>query len=274
MSELFKRRASVALAAAVALIFTAAAVAGYPSIISSFRMSGVTPPYARGIFAREGSSTIYGIFYEGPYRHSLRVFTSTGSLVTTYHMPGGAILGDADYPPAGSPGHMAVVDVGYHDLKAYTITGDYLGVVSTLARSTVAYACDGREKRYIYLATNGGIVYRYSATWSIINSFATGVPTADLAAGPGYAGYWGNWVILGPAERPAGLRAYTASGSFYGTFALPGNASQGSVYGGGNRTTMVSLRNLGEEMWVYVIDTGPLIAVEPASLGKVKALFN
>jgi hypothetical protein len=268
------RKTSVALVAAVALFFVAGAFSQPPEIISSFRMSGVTPPYARGIFAREGSSTIYGIFYEGPYRHSFRVFTSRGSLVATYPMPGGALLGDADYPPVGSQGHLAVIDEGTHDLKAYSITGNYLGIVSTVPRSTVGYACGGEGNRYAYLADNGGVVYRYSPTWSIINSFATGVPAADLAASRGYADMRGDWVILGPAEPPAALRAYTASGSFYGSFALPGNSSRGSVYGGGNRTTMVSLRNLGKEMWVYVIDTGSLTAVEPASLGKVKALFK
>ncbi len=274
MKTTLARTASVALAAAVAVVFVSTGFAELPRIISSFRMSGVTTPYARGIFAREGSSTIYGIFYEGPYRHSFRVFTSNGSLVATYPMPGGAMLGDADYPPVGSPGHLAVIDEGTHDLKAYSITGNYLGIVSTIARNTTAYACGGERNRYVYLADTGGIVYRYSPTWSIINSFATGVPAADLAASRDYAGMRGDWVILGPAEPPAALKAYMASGSFYGSFALPGNSSRGSVYGGGKSTTMVSLRNLGKEMWAYLIDTGPFIAVTPASLGRVKALYK
>jgi hypothetical protein len=246
----------------------------YPSIICSFRLSGKETPCARGIFAWPYSSTVYGIFNEGPQRHSFRAFTSTGSLLSTYPMAGGVVLGDADFLPAGSPGDLAVVDVGSHELKAYGITGSYYGVIRTLPSNVVAYARGGHVTNYLYLGTGDGWVSRYTPTWGFLNSFATGVPTADLAAGHGYGGMWGNWVILGPSGPPAALRAYTALGSLYGTFALPGNASRGAIYGGGYRTTMCSLRDMGTEMWVYMIETGGLMSVAPASLGRVKALFR
>jgi hypothetical protein len=290
------RWASVVWAAAVALIFTAP-VAGreaaeaapwvpavimrapayewaYPSIICSFRISGNEPPCARGIFAFPYSSTVYGIFNEGPQRHSVRAFTSTGSLLATYPMPGGVILGDADFPAGGSGGDLAVVDVGSHELKAYGITGSFYGVIRTLPSDVVAYARGGHVTSYLYLGTASGVISRYSPTWSFLNSFGTGVPTGDLAAGHGYGGMWGDWVILGPSRAPTALRAYRATGSLYGTFAFPGNASRGAIYGGGYRTTMCSLRDMGTEMWVYMIETGGLMPVEPASLGKVKALFK
>ncbi len=296
MGDLFKRRASVALTAAVALIFFTAVSSSeasatkawaptkvsrapaydwpYPSIISSFRMSGATVPYARGIYTGGGSS-LGAIFYEGTGRHSFRIFTSTGSLTASYPMAGGVRLGDADLPPEGYTGYLAVVDEGSHELKAYGMTGSFYRVIRTLAADVVAYARGGHVIDYLYLGTRTGVIRRYTPAWSFLNSFATGVPTADLAAGRGYNEYWGNWVILGPSRAPAAIRAYRGeAGSFYGSFALPGNASCGAIYSGRGRTTMWCLRNLGTAIWAYELDTGPLMAVEPASLGKVKALFK
>lgn len=273
MNYLFKRKASVAWAAAVALIFTCGALAAYPSIVSSFRVSGTTAPYARGIYTGGGSS-LGAIFYEGTGRHSFRIFTSTGSLTASYPMASGVRLGDADLPPEGYTGYLAVVDEGSHELKAYGMMGGFYHVIRTLPSDVVAYARGGHVTDYLYLGTSAGVISRYTPAWSFLNSFATGVPTADLAAGRGYAGRWGDWVILGPSRTPADLRAYDGRGGFYGSFALPGNASCGAIYSGRGRTTMWCLRNLGTAIWAYEINTGPLMAVEPTSLGRVKALFK
>ncbi|MEE9455993.1 MAG: hypothetical protein V3W11_02440 [bacterium] len=272
MKTTIVRRVSVALAAAVALIATQYAVAGYPSIVCSFRMSGTAVPYARGVYTG-WYSTPGGIFYEGPGRHSFRVFTSGGSLVATYPMPGGVMLGDADQAPEGYSGCFAIVDEGSHELKAYTTTGSFHSVIRTLPSDVVAYACGGHVVDYLYLGTTDGKVFRYTPAWSFLNSFWTGVPTADLAAGCGYAGMWGDWVILGPSQAPAGLYAYTARGTFHSSFALPGIASRGALCVGGG-TMMWCLRDLGTEIWAYQVDTGPLMAVEPASLGRIKALYK
>ena len=272
MNRIITRRASVALTAAVALIATQYAVADYPSIVSSFRMSGTTEPRARGIYAGGGLG-VGGIFYEGPGRHSLRVFASGGSLVATYPMPGGVMLGDADRAPEGYAGCFAVVDEGSHDLKAYTMTGSLYGVIRTLSSDVVAYACGGHVVDYLYLGTTDGKVFRYTPAWSFLNSFWTGVPTADLAAGKGYDGRWGNWVVLGPSRAPADLAAYQGdAGRFYASFALSGSASRGAVYCA--PAMMWCLRDLGTEIWAYEIYTGPLMPVEPASLGRIKALYK
>jgi hypothetical protein len=37
---------------------------------------------------------------------------------------------------------------------------------------------------------------------------------------------------------------------------------------------MWCLRDLGTEIWAYEIYTGPLMEVEPASLGRIKALYK
>ena len=295
MKTLTLRRGSVALLAAVAVIILSAPPRSggdeggawtaeeitrtpvhnwsYPSIVSSFRVSGTTEPRARGIFTGGFAGYVYGIFYAGPGSHSLAAFTKAGSLLATYPMAGGVMLGDADHAPEGYPGCFAVVDEGAHDLKAYTTTGSFHGVIRTLPGDVVAYACGGHVIDYLYLGTQDGKVFRYTPAWSFLNSFWTGVPTADLAAGQGYDGRWGNWVVLGPSQPPADLAAYQGeSGWFYASFALPGNASRGAVYRAA--ATVWCLRDLGAEIWAYEIYTGPLMAVAPASLGRIKALYR
>jgi hypothetical protein len=273
MNRITTRWASVALSAAVALIFTAAALADYPSIISSFRMSGKAPPYARGIFRPWYSNIIYGIFYDGPRRHSLRIFTTTGSLIASYAMPGGVMLGDADFAPAGYSGYFAVIDEGSHELKAYGMTGSFYRVVRTLPSDVVGYGVGGHVTAYVHLGTRGGVVYRYTPAWSFLYSFATGVEIADLAAGQGYNGRWGDWLEVGPARSGEPIRVYDGwGGSFYGSFSLPGVRNCGAS--AGYRSAYVCLRDLGTGIWAYAVDLGPLMAVEPASLGRVKALYK
>jgi hypothetical protein len=268
MRDLFKRRASVALAAAVALILTAAALADYPSIISSYRMSGVTPPYARGIL----SYGYRGIFFERESYNYLYNFNTAGSLVSTVRLAGAVRLGDADFAPDGYPGCFAVVDEGSYELKAYTTAGSFHSVIRTLRSDVVGYGVGGHVTKYLYLGTRGGVIYRYSPTWSFLNSFSTGVEIADLAAGQGYKGMWGDWLEVGPARTGEPVRVYMGGGAFFGSFSLPGVRNCGAVAGYGS--AYWCLRNLGTEIWAYAIDLGPLMAVEPSSLGRIKALYQ
>jgi len=291
MNRITTRWASVALLAAVALIFTPPVAYGeaaeakswapaalartpahawsYPSVISSFRMSGVTPPYARGIL----SYGLQGVFFERDDYNYLYNFNTAGSLVSTVRLPGAVRLGDADFAPEGYAGCFAVVDEGSHELKAYTRTGSFYGVIRTLRSDVVGYGVGGHVTKYLYLGTRDGVVYRYTPAWSFLYSFATGVEIADLAAGQGYNGYWGDWLEVGPARSGEPIRVYDGwGGSFYGSFSLPGVRNCGAS--AGYRSAYVCLRDLGTEIWAYAVDLGPLMAVEPASLGRVKALYK
>jgi hypothetical protein len=266
------RKAGVAPAAAVALVLAATASADLPSIISSFRISGTTPPYARGIYGSYGN--VGGIFYEGPGRHSLRVFTSGGSLVATYRMPGGVTLGDADNPPEGYPaGTFAVVDEGADNVKVYNMNGSFVGVWRAVPANTVGYGCGGYGTPLIYLGTSDGAISVHTYAGSFITSFATGVPLADRGAAGGYRG-WGSYVYLGPARSGDPVRVYHFS-SICGTFHLPGLRNAGTVmpHAGGSIWSWC-LRNTGAEIWAYRVQVGYMMAVEPASLGRVKALFK
>ena len=272
MNTLITRRASVALAAAVAFIIVPAAFSQPPEIISSFRMSGVAPPCARGIYG--DNLIVGGIFYEGPGRHSFRVFTSGGSLVATYPMPGGVMLGDADNPPQGyAAGTFAVVDEGARNVKVYSVTGSFVGVWKAVPPNTVGCAVGGYMEKLIYLGTSDGVVSVHTYSGSFITSFATGVPLADLGSAAGYRG-WGEYMYLGPARSGDPVRVYNW-GSMCGTFHLPGLTNAGTTMPhAGASIWSWCLRNAGTEMWAYKVQVGHMMAVEPASLGRIKALYK
>jgi hypothetical protein len=266
------RRAGVAVLAAAALLFVPAVLADYPHIVSSFRISGVTPPYARGVYG--GDDSVGGIFYEGAGRHSFRVFTSGGSLVATYGMPGGVMLGDADNPPQGyAAGTFAVVDEGAHNVKVYNTTGSFVGVWKAVPANTVGLAVGGYTQKFVYLGTSDGVVSAHTYAGSFIASFATGVPLADLGASAAYIG-WGDYVYLGPARNGDPVRVYNYQ-SICGSFSYPGLRNAGTVISPwGGSVWSWCLRNAGTEIWAYRARVGSAMAVAPASLGRVKALFR
>lgn len=271
MKKTAVRKGSVALAAAAALIINGAVLADYPGIISSFRISGVTPPYARGVYG--GDESVGAIFYEGPGRHSFRVFTSGGSLVATYAMPGGVMLGDADNPPQGyAAGTFAVLDEGAHNIKIYNTTGSFVGVWKAVPANTVGLAIGGYTQKFVYLGTSDGVISAHTYAGSFIASFATGVPLADLGASAAYMA-WGDYVYLGPARNGDPVRVYNYQ-SICGSFSYPGLRNAGTVISLGASVWSWCLRNAGTEIWAYRARVGSAMAVTPASLGKVKALFR
>jgi hypothetical protein len=267
------RRAGVAVLAAAAFILAASAAADLPSIVCSFRVSGTAPPCARGIYAWSWATAyVYGVFYHGPNDNYIYEFNTSGSIVSSAKLPGAVRLGDADFAPDGYGGYVAVVDEGTHELKAYTTTGSYGGVIRTLPGDVVAYARGGYVSDYLYLGTGAGVVYRYTPTWSFLNSYDTGVALADLAAGNGYRYYWGYYLEVGPTRPGDPVRVFDSwSGYPQGSFPLPGVRNCGAVGGG---DSYWCLRDTGNEIWAYGVRIAMLMAVEPASLGKVKALFK
>jgi len=273
---MYQRESHWGLRATVLGLTVAAAALGnaFPSIISSFRMSGDTPPYARGIYYY---TDVFGIFYNGVGTNYLYRFTTAGSLISSALLPNANVLGDADWAPPGYPayGYFGVIDEGTDELKVYTTAGSYAGVARTLSADTVGYGVGGHVVNYIYLGTASGVISCFKPDWNLYNMYSTNVPLSDLAAGRGYGGMWGDFVFLGPSQPPPYVRAYYGlSGYLVGSFALPGNASCGAVYAGWGRSYMWCLRDTGSERWAYQIDTGPLMDIEPASFGSIKALYR
>ncbi len=258
---------TAALAAVTALTLASTAYAYLPTIISSFRMSGTAPPYARGNY---GS---YGIFYATDGDNYLYKFNTVGSLISAVRLPGAVRLGDADYHPPGYPsGTFGVVDEGANNVKVYSFDGSLVGTWRAAPSNTVGYGVGGHMEDIYYLGTRDGVISVYNDRGSFVNSYATGVPTADLAAGMSYLGYPGYYLFLGPSRIGDPVRVYIGYGSLCGTFKLPGLYNVGAI-------TFVKadywcLRHTGTEIWAYHVNVGPFMAVEPASLGKVKALFK
>ena len=280
MKATIVRSASVALAAAVALFFLAAAYADLPSIVSSFRMSGTAPPYARGIYYGYSYpyAVVYGIFYQSAGNNYLYTFTTVGSLLSTVKLPGAVRLGDADAPPEGYSGnYFAVVDDGALNVKIYTTTGSYVGTLFAVAPKTVGIGIGGHLAKHIYTITEEGIVSRYSPYGSFAASYATGVKAADIAAAYGYRYEWGDYIYVGPAQQYDPVRVYDMlSGcSLVGSFNMPGLTNAGAVVGGGTNTTFYwNLRRMGADIWAHKTRVTALMEVHPASLGRIRALYK
>jgi hypothetical protein len=267
------RRASVAWAAAVALIFAARAFADYPSIISSFPLTGATPPGPRGIHSC--GSSVFLISYTGPGVNYLYEFSLQGSFISSVRLPGANVIAETDrLPEAYPPSYFSAVDTGARDVKIYTTAGSLVGTFMA-APDAVAIGVGGHVVDYVYLATAAGLIRRYSPQGSFQASFNTGVDVRDLAASGGYRYEWGYFVQVGPRGVPGPIYSYWGwgyTGSLMGTFTLPGPANLGAEVT--NTFMYRCLRRVDTRLWVYLVDLGKGMPVAPASLGRVKALFK
>jgi hypothetical protein len=263
----------VALGAVTGLTLASTAYAYLPTIISSFRMSGTAPPYARGVYVY---GYWYGIFYAGEGYNYLYKFDRAGSLLSTVRLPRAVRLGDAEHAPPGFPlsDHFGVVDEGANDVKVYNLTGSFVGTWRAVSTDTVGYARWGYYgKHYAYLGRRDGRVFVYGDTGSLVNSYTTAVELADLAADESYASRPGDYLVVGPRRTGDPVRVYFGpTGSLLGTFSLPGWYNVGAS--SRPKAYYYCLRRTASEIWAYEVDIGAYMPVEPASLGKVKALYK
>jgi hypothetical protein len=269
------RITSVALAAAVALIFTARAFSQPPKVTSSFPLPAVPPTQARGVYYpyEYPYDTIYVISHESPGVNYLHKFVSNGSHVSSYLLREASVLGDADRAPDGySSSYFSVVDVGTNDVKIYNVEGSFVGTLFPAPADTVAVGIGGHSCNYMYLGTAGGIIYRYWGRGTLAGSFSTGIEINDLAGSGAYAYEWGSHVLLGPKRPSKIVYAYEYTGRHAGGFELPGTRNCGAM--AYNYTMYWCLREGTDGLWAYQVFLGRGMPVEPASLGKVKALFK
>jgi hypothetical protein len=267
------RITSVAWAAAVALIFTGGALAAYPSIVSSFPLTGATPPGPRGIHRCD--SSVFVISYTAPAVNYLYEFSYQGSFISSVPLRGANVIAETDRLPEPYPDYyFSAVDTGTRDIKIYNTAGSLVGTFMA-APDAVAIGVGGHVVDYVYLATRGGLIRRYSPQGSFLGSFTTAITVRDLAASGGYDYMWGYFVQVGPRGVPGPIYSYWGwgyTGSLAGTFTLPGTASLGAEVT--NTFMYWCLRRVSTRLWVYLVDLGKGMPVEPASLGRVKALFN
>lgn len=265
------RKAGVAWAAVVTLIFAAAAFAGYPSIVSSFPLTGATPPDPRGI--HHTGNNIHVISVDKTGENYLYRFTWDGSFISSVILPEAHVLADADHLPEPYPIHyFGAVDIISNDVKIYNTDGSFVGTFLQAPTNTVAFGVGGHVFDYVYFATREGVVFRYTSEGSLMSSFATGIEPGDVTGSGCYGGAWGDYVQITPRGLPGPILSYYArSGVLVDAFQLPGLRNSGSLC---FKTVYYCIRVETEGTWVYKVDLGRGMAVEPASLGKVKALFK
>jgi hypothetical protein len=261
------------LAAAVAVFVVPAALSQPPSIINSFPLTGATPPSPRGIHYY---NAVFVISYTAPGYNYLYQYSLQGSFISSYLLPGASVISETDCLPETYPRYyFSALDTATHDVKIYTTAASLVGTFMAAPSDAVAIGVGGHVTHYIYLATSNGLIRRYSPEGSFLGSFNTGVAVGDLAASGGYATRWGYFVQLAPFNLAGPIYSFwswSPAGSLAGTFSLPGSRSCGAevLY-----TSYYScLRQVGSALWVYRVDLGRGMAVGPASLGKVKALFR
>jgi len=270
MNRIITRRASVALAAAVAFIIVPAAFSQPPSIVSSLQLTGATPPDPRGIHLYGTSAFV--ISYTAPGVNYLYEFSRQGSFISSMRLVSANVIAETDRLPDTYPrNYFSAVDTGTHDVKIYDTTGSLVGTFMA-APDAVAIGVGGHVVDYVYLATRDGLIRRYSPQGSFLGSFTTGIDVRDLAASGGYAYEWGYFVQVAPRGLPGPIYSYRVyGGSLAGSFDLPGTRSLGAVAFG---TYYYGLRRVNTRLWIYEVYLGRGMPVEPASLGRVKALYK
>jgi hypothetical protein len=264
------KRATTAVTA-LTFVAAAAAWAGVGDVLSSFSWSGSM----RGIY-RDGAY-VYGVHQYTYEPAELFIFTPSGSMLpSSARLPGLNAAGDADHSSLGAD-YVAVMD-GTTLLREYVIT------TGSFVRSTAASGMTGYAyipgSGYMYFA-NGTRVYRYTTAGSLVGSFPIpGGYIGGIAATAKYGGLSGEYVVVAVwawRHDTDEVFVYNSNGSVAGTFSVPGT-TYGCVCGPGypssaNATFWCNLYT-GVTRWAYQISLGNGVAVEPTSLGKVKALFR
>jgi hypothetical protein len=186
--------------------------------------------------------------------------------------------GDADYSTLGA-GYFGII---YDEKTVRDINLATGSVISSWSPLTNMYGyayIPGAA--YKYVLVEGGTVYRFTVAGSLVSSFGVGWGKS-LAACDRFAGRPGEFVIVG---ADGGARVYTGGGSLVRTFAVsrpPYFRHDTAICGPGypaecNVTLWAHLKDYmppWDRDWVYQVSIGNGVAVEPSSVGKVKALFR
>ena len=255
-----------------------AAVATPGDVISRFTLSGNIYPVGAAMY--RDATYAYGVYDGGPGGQLWR-YTPAGSLLSSFALPGMTRPMDAGDCHLGA-GYVMVLDNGTL-LRAYHVaSGSLLGSLPVPAADGVTYAASSGY----YYGSADNYVYRITTAGSLVGSFSGGPDAGTLAATSRFAGQAGDYVIVNPrAQGIHPTRVFTGAGSFVASFTVSGpyptmdlryGATAGAGYPASHGTTLwLVLRT--DFIWrsAYQIDLGNGGgAVEPASLGAVKALFR
>ncbi len=208
-----KARTSIAVLFGVVMVTRAFGTFG--SVISSFKMTGAKPPYARGIY--RDSTYVYGVLYGSPC--SLRCYTTNGSVVGSVVLSGALFPGDADGTQTGAK-YLAVLE-SKTMVRVYAIaTGSFVTSFSSPTTWGYAYYPNNYPPGPSVYYGRGSYVEVYTVGGSFVNSFPVRNPRG-LAATYTVGMVSGNYVIVGSAAAAGATRVYTAGGSLRASFTLP-----------------------------------------------------
>ncbi len=271
----------VATAAAVALAAAAAATAA-GQIIGSFNVPGVSLNGPRGLAFNGGAE--YAIAdNRGPNRVRISRFTydgKTASVKSSFNCPAAVYWAmDLAWRP-GPPGRIYVADDLTSPEKRAKI------FVLDAANGTVTNVFDAPFKAgvhvngltwvgsYLYASSyESNLVYRLTYKGSVVSSFgAAHAKNHGLAAAGAKL-----WLVSGRPHFDA--RLYTTAGMRLASFTFDVNDEYvGGACAGRPSLQSIFVSTFTGERYVYELATDPRthagVAVEPASLGRVKALFR
>ena len=262
------------------VVFAAAAHAGVGSVISSFDCKAGYRMFVQSIY--RDANYLYAVVGDYTNNKIIRLYkyTPSGSFLSVEGVLPGPYpsYGDADHSVRG-PRYCGVVyeketvrDVNLDTgsiASSWSPRGDILGY---------GYFPNGTRK---YVLTEGGKVYRYTAGGSLIGSFAA-AGGKSLAVTDRFLVSAGQYVVV---AHDYVLVVYTGAGSRVRSFsvrpaprALLSGAVCGPGYPGECGPTLWCHYWEGGGVWtnhfVYQISLGNGIAVEPTSVGRIKALFR
>lgn len=245
------------------------------SVIRSFTMSGTSTPYALGIY--RDASYVYGIFYSPNH---LRLYTSTGSQVSTASVSGPSVPRGGDHAHLGS-GYVAFVCPTNTRLYVFRTTGGS-PVTSFSASGTYWPMNNFYDGTYYY--TNGpynrNSWYRYTTSGGGAGSWTSGFGGSTCGSGAyttHFEGNSGGYQIS--CSWTSGQPTYVSnmSGSLIKSFSLPTANSNGATCGpssGAYGTVYWCNRYTGSALVAMEVDLSNATSVTPTSLGKVKSLYR
>ena len=272
------RRGSGSLFFAAALALAPGlAFASLGSIISSFWVADNYHYFAYGV-ARD-DTYVYWItneLYPGYYLHYGNPNGGPGGTVRIGALA--AEHGDADMSSLG-PGYFADIYTvgGVQSITDFDV-GTGSAVASWAPFSNMQGYAYNPARRVRYVGNENGYVLRYNAAGSLLNSFPTPERIRGLAASEEFAGSRGEYIIVTKAHY---WYVFTAQGIQVARVPFPsetgmlGDSACGRGYPSEYGTTLWCLGvNRLYHIYVYQISLHNATAINPASVGKIKALFQ
>jgi len=278
---------TVAVVIVATLFYATAPASGAGSIISSFRLSGYSDPYANGLYV---GSTFVSVIYCTAGGDYLYRYRPNGSLIRSYNLNGTSTPQGGDNAHLGA-GYISLVDsdtsrvyiyraLGGNPVASFAATGPGGGSLQDVMWTGSYYEVadhlgNGRFNRY---STAGSLLGSVAYDgWPTTMTTTGAVAYSDIAEGRS-----GSYLVASPRTngQPSCI-IDLAAGSLVATFDMPpyfasgsccGKSSKSAQFGNSYWATWI----MSNAIWCYEVDIGGKAgsAVTPASIGKIKAIYQ